>query len=75
MKTYLTAEQFEEEISKLQKRCDRTALRISTYMLRKGEELRAQLSPDQWERVQRRFKAQMLAQQPKIIHPGNNRFN
>ena len=75
MKSYKTAEQFEEEAAKLQQRCDRFASRIGTFILNKLRKLHDELSDDQKERVRIRQISRAAQEKSKIIHPGSKRFN
>ena len=75
MKTYMTAEQFEEEVAKLQLRCDNVVNRVNTFLTRRVKELHDQMNDDQKERVVRRLKAKIMEQQKRIISPGSHRFN
>ena len=75
MKTYLTAEKFEEEVAKLQAKSDKTINRVNDYLTRKTKELYDQMNEDQQKRAHMRFKARLAAQQRRIIHPGSMRVN
>jgi len=68
-KTHMTAEQFEQEVERLQIRCDKAAFRISKFLMEKTKALHDQLDDDQKERVMRRFQAKVRESQRKIIMP------
>ena len=73
MKTHMTAEQFEQEVERLQKRCDKAASRISKFLTDRVKALHDQLDDDQKERVVRRFQAKVREHQKRIIMPGSMR--
>ena len=76
MKTYLTAEQLEEQAAKLQKRLDRFVMKANSILTKNMNELYSQLNDDQRARVLRRQRARDIeAKRPRIIHPGSARMN
>jgi translation elongation factor EF-1alpha len=76
MKTYLTAEKFEEEVEKITKRGDKILHKVQAMVKTKVQALYDSMNDDQKARAQTRLVAKIrAAQRPKIISPGSSRFN
>lgn len=81
MKSYMTAEQFEEETAKLQARMDRIINKVNEILMKKTNDLYKQLNKDQQDRLHRRFlakqqeEAKKLIKHSGIIVPGSTRTN
>jgi hypothetical protein len=75
MKTIFTAEQFEEEVAKLQARCDRAVTIINDHLMKKTKELYEKMDADQQSRARMRFQAKQREMKNKIIMPGRPTIN
>ena len=76
MKTYKTAEDFEDQVAKIQTRFDRIIARADTIGSKMVQDAYSELDKDQQDRVARRALAKRRElERPLIVSPGSARFN